>query len=273
MDFPEGGIIGKAAALFRRVARLKLTVYAANASYFIVMALFPMLVLIFHILRFTQLDAVDLMNVLKDILPDALLPAARKLVNNTYAHTTRAMASMSAVGALWSASMGTYGLLRGLNHIYGVQEDRGFFYTRSISVLYTFAFLLVLVLTLVLNVFGQALSGLPKLTEETAVLLELIDLRYVLMLALQVVIFTGMYSVLPNVRNPFRRSYPGAVFTAFGWMTLSRLFSFYVAHWDSYSAIYGSVYAVALGMLWLYLCILILFFGGVVNKLLTDKKV
>lgn len=268
MDYPQGGIIGKSIAFCRRFARLKLTVYAANAGYFLVMSLFPTLVLILHILQFTQLDAVDLMNVLGDILPDALLPAAQKLVNNTYAHTTTTMASMSAIGALWSASMGTYGVVRGLNHIYGVQENRGFIYVRAISVLYTFAFLLVLIMTLVLSVFGQFLSGFLH----SGLLLEIVDLRYVLMLAMQVCIFTLMYSVLPNVPNPLRRSYPGALVTAAGWMVLSRLFSFYVEHWDSYSAIYGSVYAVALGMLWLYLCILILFFGGAVNQWLSERK-
>lgn len=272
LELSKGGIIGKTIAFCRRFARLRLTLYAANASYFIVMSLFPMLVLILHILRFTQLDAVDLMDVLADILPEALLPEAQKLVNNTYAHTTRAMASMSAIGAIWSASMGTYGLLRGLNQIYGVHEDRGFLYTRSISVLYTFGFLLVLLMTLLFNVFGQTLAELLKSTGCAGVLLDIVDLRYVLMLSLQVVIFTGMYCVLPNVPNPFSRSYPGAIVTALGWMMLSRLFSFYVENLNSYSAIYGSVYAVALGMLWLYLCILILFFGGVVNKLLSDRK-
>ena len=67
---------------------------------------------------------------------------------------SRAVVSVSALGALWSASRGVYGVLLGLNAIYGVRENRGYWYTRSISVLYTFALLMVLLLTLVLNLFG-----------------------------------------------------------------------------------------------------------------------
>ena len=56
-----------------------------------------------------------------------------------------------------------------------------------------------------------------------------------------------------------------------GWQLLTRLFSFYVAHFSRYASIYGSVYAVALAMLWLYFCLSILFYGGALNRLLAEE--
>ena len=64
---------------------------------------------------------------------------------------------------------------------------------------------------------------------------------------------------------------PGAVLAAVGWLIFSKLFSLYVSYFSNYSNIYGSVYAIALGMLWLYICLSILFYGGALNKLLTEK--
>lgn len=274
MDLPKGGLIGKAVSIVRRVQAMGIPGHAANAGYFIVLSVFPALVLVLSLLRYTPLDAGDLLDLLSDFLPEALLPAAEKLIVSTYAHTSGAMVSISAVGALWSASRGIYGLLTGLNRIYGVSESRGYWFTRFISVLYTFGFLVVLLLTLVLGVFGNSiLSMLPPAKDPLGIFLsEMVDLRFLLMLFLQTALFTAMFMVLPNRRNGFRESFPGAVLACIGWMVFTRLFSFYVEHFSSYSNIYGSVYAVALSMLWLYCCLSIVFYGGALNKLLMDPK-
>ena len=274
MLYPKGGLIGKTVSAVRRVQAMGIPGHAANAGYFIVLSVFPALVLVLSLLRYTSLDAGDLLDLLSDFLPAALLPAAERLIISTYAHTSGAMVSVSALGALWSASRGIYGLLTGLNRIYGVDENRGYWYTRLISVLYTFAFLVVLLLTLVLGVFGEGiLSLLPPARDPLGKLLsEVVDLRFLLMLVLQTALFTAMFMVLPNRPGGFRESIPGAVLACLGWMGFTRLFSFYVEHFSSYSNIYGSVYAVALSMLWLYCCLSIVFYGGALNKLLMDPK-
>ena len=274
MDIPKGGAIGKMIALSRRVQRMRIPSHAANAGYFIVVSVFPGLVLLLSILRYTQLDAGDLMQLLQGVIPAALLPSAEKLIVSTYAQTSRAMISVSAIGALWSASRGMHGVLQGLNAIYGVREDRGYWYTRSISVLYTFALLLVLLLTLVLNLFGEALVDLLESSRIPAwqILSGVLDLRFVLLLVLQTLLFCAMFMVLPNRKNRFSDSFPGAVLASVGWLIFTELFSVYVEHFRGYSSIYGSVYAVALSMLWLYFCLSILFYGGALNRLLMDME-
>ena len=272
MDFPKGGLIGKAHSLLRRVQIMGIPGHAATAGYFIVLSVFPSLVLILSLLRYTPLDAGDLLNFLSDFLPAALLPAAERFIISTYAHTSGAIVSVSAVGALWSASRGIYGLLTGLNRVYGVTEDRGYWRTRGLSVVYTFGFLVVLLLTLVLGVFGEEILAMvpPARGALGRFLDEIIDLRFLWMLLLQTSLFTAMYTVLPNRKGNFRQSLPGAVLACLGWQLLTRLFSFYVAHFSRYASIYGSVYAVALAMLWLYFCLSILFYGGALNRLLTE---
>lgn len=274
MEYPKGGFLGKTAHTVKKLQAMGIPGHAANAGYFIVLSVFPMLVLILGLLRYTDLDAGDLLRLLEGFLPDALLPAAERLIVSTYAHSGAAVVSVSAVGALWSSSRGVYALLRGLNAIYDVQEDRGYFYTRTVSVLYTFLLLVVLVLTVILNLFGE---GILNLLPESAdpfwqFLSGVIDLRFFLLLFLQTALFTAMFVVLPNRKNRVRDSLPGALLTALGWLIFTELFSFYVEHFSSYSNLYGSVYAMALSMLWLYFCLSILFYGGALNHLMTEKE-
>lgn len=260
--------------LLKRIRDMRISEHAANAGYFMVLSVFPALVLILSILRYTHLDAQDLLNLLSGFLPGALLPAAQRLVVSTYAHTSTAVVSFSAVSALWSASRGIYGLLTGLNSIYGVKESRGYVYTRLMSVFYTFLFVIVLVLTLVLNVFGESiLRMLPAATTPVGrFLTEVVNLRFLLMLLLQTGLFTAMFMALPNRKNRFRESFPGAVLASLGWLGFTVLFSGYVEGFSGYSNVYGSVYAVALSMLWLYFCLSIMFYGGALNRLLMEAE-
>ena len=272
MEFPKGGIIGKANTVIRRVQKMNIPNHAANTGYFIVLAVFPALVLVLSALRYTDLDARDLMELISAYIPDALAPAVEKLVVQTYAASGAAMVSVSAVTALWSASRGLVGVLRGLNAIYDVDEQRGWLYTRLISVGYTFAFFVVLILSLALNVFGEQLLSLFPHGKLWNFVSGIVDMRFALMLLIQTALFTAMYMFLPNRHNSFRDSLPGAVVASLGWQIFSDLFSIYVENWSGYSNIYGSVYAVALGMLWLYCCLSILFYGAAINKLVEDYR-
>ena len=273
MEFPKGGIVGKTVSHIRKIQKMGIPGHAANAGYFIVLSIFPALVLILGVLRYTSLDAGDLVSALEGVIPQALMGTAEKLIINTYSQTSRTVVSISAVGALWSASRGVYGVLLGLNAIYGVREDRGYWYTRGISVVYTFGLLIVLLLTLTLNIFGEGLLDMlaqspPNLWR---LLTNLVNLRVFLLPLLQTALFTAIFMVLPNRKNSFSDSFPGAVLASLGWLIFTELFSVYVERFRSYASIYGSVYTVALSMLWLYFCLVILFYGGALNRLLMKR--
>lgn len=254
----------------------RVSAHAAHASYFIVLGVFPALILLLSLLRYTGLEVETLTRALHGIIPEALFPFVERLILNAYKNTSGAVVSVSLVIALWSASRSFFGMQSGLNAIYGVEESRGYWSTRGLSVLYTFLFLLVLLLTLVLNVFGTTLLDiLPVRIQDGPwqVLWEIVDLRFFLLFTVQTGLFTAMFMVLPNRRNSFFQSLPGAVLSSVGWLTFSQIYSIYVERFTGYSNIYGSVYAVALSMLWLYWCISIVFYGAVLNRfLMKDHK-
>ncbi|MBQ2392588.1 MAG: YihY/virulence factor BrkB family protein, partial [Alistipes sp.] len=81
-----------------------------------------------------------------------------------------------------------------------------------------------------------------------------------------------MFMYLPAEAHRFQESLPGALFASFGWMSASGLFSMYVEYFPRYANIFGSVYAVALTSLWLYVCVNIVFYGGVLNRLLVQSR-
>jgi hypothetical protein len=103
-------------------------------------------------------------------------------------------------------------------------------------------------------------------------LLSRLDFRSLLLLLLLTLLFAAMYALLPGRRNSFRKSLPGAALASSLWLTFSWLFSLYVEYFTRYTNIYGSIYALALGMLWLYFCISIFFYGAAWNQFRTKKN-
>ena len=258
----------------RRVLGLRMPLYAANVCYFLVLSLFPGLLLILASLRYTGLSANDLIFFLEDLLPGALLPFAEGLIVTTFYNASAAAISLSAFAALWSASRSIYGLMAGLNRVYGVREDRGWLRRRLISVAYLGLFLLVLVATLTAHVFGRKLLEILSRSPLPAarVLTELVDLRMVILLLVQTAVFSLLYWALPNGKNKLGDCVPGAVISALGWQVFSKGFSVYVLSSGDYTALYGPVYAMAMGMLWLYCCVLIVLFGGAVNRFWVQRR-
>lgn len=272
--FPKGGLIGRAVDAVLEMKEKQIPLHAAYAGYFMILSVFPALLVLLSVLRYTGIEVENLVDLVGDFLPKALLNMVEGIIYSIYQNTTGTVLGLSALASLWSASRGIYGLLRGLNAVYDVWEDRGYVYTRLISLVYTFLFGIVLILTLFLHVFGNTILGSLTMVDNPVVifLMDLVDLRFFFLLILQSLIFTLMFMMLPNERNRFWDSLPGGVLSSLGWLLFSDIFSIYVENFNSYANVYGSVYAVALGMLWLYCCLSILFYGGALNHYLAKKK-
>lgn len=271
---PKGGLIGRTVHMVRHIQSLNVPLHAANSGFFIILSLFPALVLILSLLRYTGLQVSSLVGLLSTFIPEALMPTVETIVLNTYENSSGALVGVSALTTLWSASKGVYNLQSGLNVVYGVSEDRGGLYARFISVVYTFVLLAVLLLTLVLNVFGSSLLELVPITRIGLfqILSNIVDFSFVLLLVVQTLVFMLIFAFLPNGRNRLRDTVPGALLASLGWLVLSDLFSIYVEHFASLSNIYGSVYTIALAMLWLHWCLSLIFYCGALNQWLEDRK-
>lgn len=246
--------------------------YASNASFFMILAIFPSLVILLALMRYTGLQIETFTELMEEVVPASLMPMVNRLVRSAYVNSSGTLLSVSAIAALWSSSRGMYSFIVGLNAINQLKEDRGYLRTRLLSVAYMFAFLIVLILTLVLHVFGKDLLMWLNGLLIPEFLLNLLDVRIFVLLILQTLLFSAMYTVLPNEHTRWRSNLPGALMAAIGWQLFTNIYSAYSQSYTEYANIYGSVYAIALGMLWLYFCICIVFYGGVLNEYLEKRK-
>ena len=219
--------------LIQGIVKYRVSLYASNASFYIILAFFPAVMLLVGLMPtvgFTQTD-------------------------------------------LLGAMSGVYYIQVGINAIYGCEEKRSYLMRRLMSMLYMIFLLIALIFTLLILGFGQEVA-LFLASQSVPVLnfiAEIMQFRGLILLLLLSLLFCIVYCVFPNQKVPLRKALPGAVLAALGWLVFTLGFSIYARYFSNYSVLYGSLSMIALGMLWLYVCISILFYGCVLNHYL-DKE-
>lgn len=257
----------------RRISAYQVPVYAANASFFILLSIFPGMMLLIGLLQYTPVTPSQLSELLSDVAPTALMPLLDYMTQELFAVNSVALLSASAVTALWSASRGVYSLFKGLNNVYHVQETRNYFLLRLRCTLYTVLLLVALLLTLVLQLLGKQL--LPFLEQihfpGVWLLISVLHVKHLVVVLGLTVLFCLIFLFFPNRRSRLREVFPGAFAAAVAWVAFSALFSFYATRFGNYSVYYGSLSVIALTMLWLYCCISILFYCGILNRWIEQQ--
>ncbi len=252
-------------------------VYAAQASFFIIIAIFPFVMLLLTTLQYIpNVNKADLMSLLVPILPEGMGSIiVGFLYVNDLSITTGAVLSVTAITALWAAAIGMMGIERGLNKINECAPKRNYIVFRLISALYTLVFMLICVLCMMALVFGSTLiryllQSAPALVQSMEHYLHVGQFISFFILFL---FFIGIYSLVPHKKQNPLHQIPGTLFAVTGWMLFSYLYSIYFRYFGRFSTTYGSLTAFVLFMLWLYFCICILFLGAQINHYIMHPKV
>lgn len=240
--------------------------YASSIAFFLFLSLIPLLFLVCFLLPYTPLSEADLMVFCMKIVPKQMNPWIIGLISQIY-DKPRGVLPTTILVTVWSAGKGMLALMRALNRINDVMEERGYFKLRIISSFYTIVILIVLIITFVLGVFGRNILG--WLLERTIIIVKLRAevisfVSFWVIIAIIVIAFSGIYTYIPNKKLVFLQQIPGAVFVASTWSIFTFGFSVYIEYISGFTA-YGTLGTIVLFLLWLYFCCYIMLIGALVN--------
>ena len=257
-----------------QVSKVHVGAYAAQAAYFLMLCMIPIILLLLTLVQFTPVTKADVMTAVIKVFPSSVDSMITSIVNQVYNQST-GIIPITLIVALWSAGKGVLSITTGLNSIYGCPETRNYFFLRIRATLYTVMFVVVILLLLVLSVFGNSLNlfileHLPFMSRTAD---WLIEARTFISPAVLVVFCLLIYKFLPNRRDRLIKQLPGAAFAALGWMVVSWIFSIYLDIFKGFSSMYGSLTTIVLIMLWMYFCMYSILLGGELNVLLYDELV
>ena len=177
---------------------------------------------------------------------------------------------------LVSASGGMNALQIGLQRL--TRGSHRTFLNRLLAIGYTFVFELLLLVMLALqgmhSLFARFADTLPFFRHYAAIVAPLqrvASIGRIVSVPLLFGLLLLIYTYVPGGRRTPRSQLPGTIFATAGWLVFSRVFSFYILHFWRLSYIYGSLTAVILIILWLYVIINLLFIGAGINAEMNGK--
>lgn len=248
------------------MGRQNISAFAASTAFFFFLSMVPMLILICTIIPYTPLTEENLVTAVTELTPERIDLLAESLISGVYDKSSGVL-SIAAIATIWSAGKGLLALMRGLNAINGVEEERNYFLVRTVASFYTVVMLVVMILSLFIMVFGNQLvnfilHSIPRLKVLFSILVKF---RFLFVWLVLVILFSAVYAYVPNKKLKFREQIPGAVFSAVIWSAFSWGFSLYVGNTESYS-IYGSLSIIIIVMVWMYMCMYIVMIGAYLNR-------
>ncbi|MDX1601659.1 MAG: YihY/virulence factor BrkB family protein [Salinimicrobium sediminis] len=167
--------------------------------------------------------------------------------------------------SLWSANKGTKSLFTGLDIAYDTNKTRGFIKQNALTLLYTLLAVLVIIISIAVIVVFPIIVGYLGLPSNIETLIGYG--RWIILAALVIYFVGAVYKYAPAKRTPaFRWVLPGALLATFLWLLASWGFSFYVKNFGSYGEVYGSISAVVVLLLWLFLTSFIILIGAELNS-------
>jgi membrane protein len=245
---------------------------ASGLAFNFLLALFPLLVFLLALFGLFASRSIELRTGLLSYFADFLPPLAFQFLKNTTEELAQTASkeklTISVLLALWFASGGVASMISTLNVAYRVKEVRSWFKVRALAVGVTLLISILIFLALCIVLAGGTL--IDWIGQELQFASEMVAVWKALQwpaAALFVVFsYALIYSCGPSAhRGRWYWITPGAAFGALLWFAASAGFRIYLRFYNSYTAVYGSLGALIILVVWLYVSGLAFLIGGEIN--------
>ena len=247
---------------------------SAALTYYLLFAIFPLLIFVSTLLGVLELDIASITAVLAPILPSDVVDIIRTYLEYVAANQSRQLLWFSLVFSIWFPMRSTGCLMHSLRKAFGRSAPENILLGQLRTLLFTIWMIFVIGLTLALVVVGRRalyfLSGFLPLSETFISVWGY--LRFVILGLVMAISLGILYQLALGQRRPLREVLPGVGGSLAAWMVLSMAFSYYVEHLGRYSVLYGSIATVIVVLLWLYMSGQILILGAEFSAALLEKR-
>jgi membrane protein len=243
--------------------------YAAALSYYVFLALFPFSILLLALLGFLGIPGLFdwLLNQAETALPGQAMGLVEQVIGQIRSQSQGWLLLFGIAVGRWSAPSTILLLMVALNAAYEVEETRPIWKRLLLSIGYTPGLAVLIIIAAALMMVGpQAVAWFANEISIGTLFVGLWTwLQWPLAALVLMLVVAIAYYVVPDVDEPFRFVSPGAVLAVIGWLAVSLGFSYYVAGFAHYGAVYGSLSAVIVLLVEFFISVSVLLLGAEVN--------
>lgn len=247
---------------------------SAALMYYLLFAIFPLLIFVSTLLGVLELDIASITAVLAPILPSDVVDIIRTYLEYVAANQSRQLLWFSLVFSIWFPMRSTGCLMHSLRKAFGRSAPENILLGQLRTLLFTIWMIFVIGLTLALVVVGRRalyfLSGFLPLSETFISVWGY--LRFIILGLVMAISLGILYQLALGQRRPLREVLPGVGSSLAAWLLLSMAFSYYVENMARYAQLYGSIATIVVVLLWLYMSGQVLILGAELSASLIHRK-
>ena len=246
--------------------------FASSIAFFVFLAIFPTVLLVFSIVPFTPLEQADILKFMAKVLPDALDNLTVNIIRHLYGNSPEIF-SITTVVLLWSSAKGIQGIKSGLNVINGCAELSNFIMLRLRAIVYSLIFAVAIVIMVAVVVFTNYIYDLLQqyFGFHFGWIEAMINLRFLVQWIVYAVLLMFVYAWVPDKKTRPGRQWKGALFTGTTWTMFNWAFNYYLQHFSSFN-LYGSMATVVIMLIWVYSLSVLFMYGGIINVYFNKRK-
>ncbi len=242
---------------------------AAILSFYFLFSLFPGLLVLFSLISYIPPEIINDNSVTwwLQYTPKSIANLINGILSEIGGKKSAGFLSIGTFLALWTAGSGMAAVLRQLNLIYEIKETRGFMKIRLVATLLTMGLGVLTLGPYLLYSLVESFSFLltSNFKDISDLLFNLLRLKYVFLGTLMFVTFMLIYYFGLCEKRKIKFLVPGGIFGAIVLILLLAGFDVYLKTYGNYQATYGSISAVIILLLWLYIAGLVLLLGAEIN--------
>lgn len=245
---------------------------ASELAYNFLLALFPLLVFVLTLFGLFASRSSELQRSLLFYFADFLPPSAFQLLKaitiEMAANATSGKLTFGIVLTLWFASGGMSSMISTLDAIYHVRESRAWLTRRVIALGLTIAILALLITSLFIVLVGGHFTDWigMKLHLTSIIVIAWKGLQWIAVVLFLTLSFSLIYYFGPSLdQRRWHWITPGSIFGELLWLTASAGLRVYLHFFNTYTATYGSLAAMMILLVWLYVTGLSFLIGGEIN--------
>ncbi|REL37997.1 YihY/virulence factor BrkB family protein [Rhodohalobacter sp. SW132] len=256
--------------VMERIVEDNIPIVSAGVAFYAFLAIFPGIMALFSIygLATDAQSAQEQITRLAEVMPEEAISLIEGRVNNLMETSATALGWGTLFGiliALWSANRGIKSLFTGLDIAYSVENGRGFIKQYAVTLAFTLATIVVIIVSLAFIVLFPVLVNTIGFPETVGSLITW--LRWPVLAIIVITAISLIYQHGPSRETPgFQWVVLGATMSTIVWLIASWGFSVYVSNFGNYGEMYGSLSAVVILLFWLFITSFIILLGGELNR-------
>lgn len=262
--------------VYHKVIEAECLEHAAAMAFFILFAMFPFFLFLTTVIGYLHIPHLleYVLNSAERLLPGQVFDLFQDNIRDLFSSKKRVLLSLGFILTLWSSSTAVISMMKAMNKVCSVQEGRPYWKVRLTAFSLVIGLSLLFFLALVLLIFGSKIVSLITAMLNLGVVFRitwnLMIIPVILLLMLLAV--ATVYFFAPDVKQKRKWITLGTVFTILCWIGAFFAFSYYIKNFSSYDRTYGSLGAVIILLMWLYISGFIILVGAAINSVIEHSS-